>query len=81
MRVTQVEHIKNFELKVKFYNGKSKTIDFKNFLKKAVNPMTSKYYNVNRFKKVKIEHGYLSWGNNEMDLSGESLYNWEKYSD
>jgi len=39
--------------------------------------MTTKYRNIELFKKFKVEYGNLSWGiDGEMELSAESLYNW-----
>lgn len=76
MNIIWVKHIKGHLLEMKFSNGVVKKVDLSIFLKSAVNPMTLAYRKVKRFKEVKVLHGNLSW-NEEMDLSGESLYNWK----
>jgi hypothetical protein len=76
--IDRVNYLSGYLLEIFFNNGKIKKVDFKNFLMKAQNPMTTKYRNLKLFKKVKIENGDLTWGkDSEMDLSAESLYKWK----
>lgn len=76
--IDRVNYLSGYLLEIFFSNGKIKKVDLKNFLMKAQNPMTTKYRNLQLFKKVKIENGNLTWGKDgEMDLSAESLYKWK----
>ena len=74
MKAVKVEYIKDYQLKVEFEDGKVNVIDFKEFLKNANNPMTSKYINLKFFKEVKIMNGILSWNDFELCFSPESIY-------
>ena len=77
MKVIEVTFI-DYCLLVKFDNKDIKKVDLHNWLKKSKQPMTSKFLNKNEFAKVKIDMGFLSWNNGEMELSAESLYHHEK---
>ncbi|MBE2188364.1 MAG: DUF2442 domain-containing protein [Candidatus Kapabacteria bacterium] len=77
MKVKNAKYIQEYIIDVFFDDETVKRIDFRNFLFSATNPMTTKYRNIELFKKVKVEYGNLSWGiDGEMELSAESLYNW-----
>lgn len=73
MFISKAEHIKKFVLKVTFSDGTTAIADFEPFLKKSLHPMIRKYYNIERFKKFRIDTGFLSWGRGEMEISGESI--------
>lgn len=45
---------------------KVQEIDFEQFLKKARNPMTKKYWDKAGFKNFHLEYGDLVWGDFEM---------------
>lgn len=75
MRIIAVRYIKDYQLEITFANKVTRTVDLKDFLQSAKNPMTAAYRDLDLFRKVKVTHGHLSWG--EMDLSGETLYSWE----
>lgn len=77
MKVIDVKHLDQYKLEIKFSDNSIKCIDLKKFLMTAKNPMTTVYRNIELFKKVNITHGNLSWGDSEMDLSAESLFNWK----
>lgn len=78
MKVKNVKYIREYVIEVSFEDKTVKHIDFKNFLMSAMNPMTTKYRNIELFKTVCVEYGNLSWGKDgEMELSAESLYNWK----
>ena len=77
MKVKKVKYNKGYLLEVYFQNGTVRQVNLKNFLLSAINPMTTKYRRIKLFKTVIVKNGHLSWGNSEMDLSAESLYNWK----
>jgi hypothetical protein len=77
MKIVDVKHLSEYRLEIKFSDNTVKQVDLKNFLLSSKNPMTSTYRDVELFKQVRVAHGHLSWGDGEMDLSAESLYNWK----
>ena len=74
MKIAEIKYLSDYKLEIKFEDGKVNLVDFKNFLNKSQNPMISKYRNINKFKKVKIDTGFLSWNDGEMEISSQSLY-------
>ena len=77
MRIVKVKWIKDYLLEVTFDDGKVKVTDFSDFLIHARNPMSNQFLDIKRFKKARIDHGDLTWGNGEMDFSAESIYDRE----
>ena len=77
MKITKVSYLKEYLLEVTFYNGKVIQADFTDFLKKAVHPCGVKYRDKKLFAGVKVQYGFLCWGNGEMEISGESIYKGE----
>ncbi|HLG35592.1 MAG TPA: DUF2442 domain-containing protein [Bacteroidia bacterium] len=74
MPLKEVRYIRDYKLELIFNNGRKKIHDFENFLFSSVNPLVTKYRQVNLFKKVKIDStGCISWGKNEMDLNPYDL--------
>jgi hypothetical protein len=80
MRILSVKYINGYLLEITFSNKVVKRVDLSKFLKTETNPMTTAFRNKKLFKKVYVEYGHLTWlaGENELNLSAEGLYNWEK---
>lgn len=78
MNIVAVEYIKDYQLKVVFDDGDVRIADFGEFLRKAKNPMSTQFRDIKKFKKVKIDHGDLSW-KDEMDFPADEIYK-GKYS-
>ena len=76
MRVVSVKWIKDYLLKVTFNNGDIRIANFRYFLFAARNPMTTQFRDIKKFKKVKIDHGDLSW-KDEMDFEADSIWEGE----
>jgi hypothetical protein len=57
-------------LDLQFDDGKTKTTDFKKFI---VSGVSAKLADVDFFKQVKVENGYLIWPNG-YDLCPNTLY-------
>lgn len=66
--------LKEYRLKLIFNDGKSKTVDFGNFLKNSRNPMTKKFLKKSNFQDYKIKYGDLVWGDYEMCFPIWDLY-------
>jgi len=78
MKIIAVKYLSDYKLEVKFANGKIVIADFENFITSAQNPMITQFANKTKFRKVKIEAGFLTWGDGEMEISALSVY--EKYN-
>jgi hypothetical protein len=76
MKAVSVKHIEAYKLEVMFSNGKNRVVDMENFILNARNPMTAQFRDVELFKQARIERGNVTWLDNEMDISGESIYKW-----
>ena len=74
MKVSKVKYLSGYKLEIKFDDGKVNVVDFENFFNKSQNPMIYKYKNINKFKKVEIDTGFLSWNDGEMEISSQTLY-------
>ena len=73
MRIEAVKYLEDYKLAIRFFTGENKIVDLEAWLKKQVNPMVLPYLNKENFKKVKLDSGFLSWGDGEMEISGDSL--------
>ena len=72
--IQKAEYVGNYKIKLLFSDGIEKTINFKQFLKNAKNPMTSKYLDENLFKSFSIEYGDIIWNDYEMCFPIWNLY-------
>jgi hypothetical protein len=74
MKIVKVKYLDTYRLQVLFDDGKTVVADFRSFLLKSGNPMTTQFRSVSLFKKVKVWNGHLTWMDGEMDISAESVY-------
>ncbi len=72
--VREATYVDNYKIRVKFTNGKTRTIDCGNFLKKQTHPSLKKYLNISQFKIFRIQNGNINWNNYEMIFPVEALY-------
>ena len=71
MSVIKAEHIKDYMLKLTFYDGKEKTIDFEKGLKTA--KIYLPYLKRKKFLKLKVDNGNLRWPGNVLDFHYDQL--------
>lgn len=64
--IISAEYLKDFKIKLMFNDGKTKTIDFGNFLNSSLNPMIKKYLKKSNFQNFKVKYGDLVWGDYEI---------------
>ena len=74
IEIVNANYASNYKIEIIFSDGKEKTIDFEEFLRQAKNPMTTKFLDLKKFKKFKIEYGDLIWGDYEMCFPLWDLY-------
>ena len=74
MKIINVKYIDGYKLEILFSNKEIKIADFEFFLKKAKNPTITENLKIEKFKKVSIDTGFLSWNNGDMEISAQSVY-------
>ena len=65
--IEEAKYVEDYQIYMKFNDGKENIIDFKNFIFKSRHPDINKYKNIDLFKKFNLEFGDLEW--NDYDLS------------
>ncbi|MDQ3255905.1 MAG: DUF2442 domain-containing protein [Acidobacteriota bacterium] len=73
----KAEYVSGYKLRLFFENGKVRVIDFAPFLRRARNPMSTKYLDVSEFKKFTLRDGNLDWNDMEMCFPVADLYDGE----
>lgn len=72
--IKKVKYLGNYKLKAYFKDGSVKIADFEDFILNSKNPSIRKFIDKDRFSKVVIECGDLSWENGEMDFPSDDVY-------
>jgi Protein of unknown function (DUF2442) len=62
--VKNATYLDGYRISIAFNNGKSKIVDFADFITHNNKEVVSKYKNLAYFKKFKIEDGNIVWGKN-----------------
>ncbi|MDR1834823.1 MAG: DUF2442 domain-containing protein [Fusobacteriaceae bacterium] len=73
LSVVNVSRQKDYKVLVKFNDGKSGVIDFKEILEHDHRNIIRELLNLNMFKTVKIQYDTLTWDNG-VDFAPEYLY-------
>ncbi len=71
--IVRVKHVRAYLLEVWFNDGTTKQVNFANFLFSTDNPLMTKYRDVALFKRARVRNGDISWGRNDMDISGSEV--------
>lgn len=74
MKILNVNYLDNYRLEILFNNKETKIADFENFLLTAKNPSINENLDKNKFKKVVVDTGFLSWNNGSMEIDAYSIY-------
>lgn len=74
LKVTQAQYQSGYKIKLLFNDNTERVVDFGPFLKQSRNPNIMDYLDVNEFKKFRIEHGNLMWGDFQMIFPIMDLY-------
>jgi len=74
LEIVGAEYATGYQIHLSFNDGTHRVMDFEPFLKKAQNPMISKYRRLKEFKSFHISNGDLMWGDFEMIFPIEDLY-------
>ena len=74
LEVTEAKYVSGYKLLLTFDDGTRRVVDFGPFLKKAKNPMITKFRRLKEFKSFYIHDGDLMWGDFEMIFPIMDLY-------
>jgi hypothetical protein len=74
LRITNADYLSDYNIRLSFNDGLVRVMDFEPFLKKAQNPMITKYRKLRNFKKFHLHYGDLMWGDFEMIFPIEDLH-------
>lgn len=75
--IEKTEYQGDYRIRFVFSDGTEKIIEFRDFLKNAKNPMTSKYLDENLFQSFTIGYGDIVWNDYEMCFPIWDLYEGE----
>lgn len=74
INITEAKYLDDYRIALFFDDGTQRVVDFELFLRRARNPMTTKYLDANRFKEFQIVHGNIEWNGKEMAFPVADLY-------
>ena len=77
LRVKDAKYVPRYKVDIRFNDGARRVVDFGPFLKKATNPMFTKYRRLKQFKSFRIQDGDLMWGDFELIFPITDLYRGE----
>jgi Protein of unknown function (DUF2442)/Putative addiction module component len=77
LRITDAEYVSGHKISLTFNDGLVRVMDFGPFLRKAMNPQTTKFRSLRKFKMFHLQHGDLMWGDYDMIFPIEDLYRGE----
>lgn len=66
LEITEAKYVSGYKICLTFNDGTKRIMDFGPFLRKARNPMLTKYRRLKEFKSFHIQDGDLMWGDFEM---------------
>lgn len=79
MEIINAKYLEYPIIEVTFDNGERRTANFTKFLHESQLQQVRKWAEPEMFAQFRIENGTLCWGENEMDINPENIYN-NKYS-
>jgi len=71
MTITNAEHVTDYKIKLTFFDGTSKVIDFEEKLNDR--EIYRPYLKMKKFLKFKIDHNALRWPGNVLDFHYNQL--------
>jgi len=77
LEIIEAKYVSGYKIHLTFNDGKARVMDFEKFLRKAMNPETTQYRQLRKFKKFHLHYGDLMWGDFEMIFPITDLYKGE----
>jgi hypothetical protein len=72
MNILSVKHSKDYIVEVVFKNGLAQKINLKNYIFSFDHPNVNPYRDIENFKRVRVEYGFLAW-DDSFEILGEDL--------
>jgi len=66
LEIKEAKYVPRYKMDLRFNDGVRRVVDFAPFLRRATNPMFTKYRRLKEFKAFQIRDGDLTWGDFEM---------------
>jgi hypothetical protein len=66
LKITKARYLCGYKVELAFNDKTARTINFEPFLRGSTNPEITQFRKANRFRKFRIVHGNLMWGDFEM---------------
>ena len=70
--IVKASYAGEYKIKLLFKDGSSGIVDLSEYPNKG--NVFNLFLNMNYFRNFRIEHGTLVWGNGELDITPEALY-------
>lgn len=74
IRIRNATNIANYRIKLDFFDGVERIVDFEPFLKNSNHPEIRKYLDLDQFNKYEIVNGNLNWNDFDMIFPVSDLY-------
>ena len=70
--VTNAQYVGNYKIHLDFEDGSSGVVDLSDYPERGT--LFSAFFDLDYFSSFYVEHGALLWGNGEIDIAPEKLY-------
>jgi len=70
--VTQAEYVGDYNIRLEFEDGASGVVDLSDYPEQGT--VFSAFFDLDFFSKFYVQHGTVVWGNGEIDIAPEKLY-------
>ena len=77
LKVDAAKLLSDYQIQIKFSDGREKHIDFEPFLTKSLHPSIKKYLDPKKFSKFSIIDGNLNWNDYDLIFPISDLYSGE----
>ncbi len=74
IKINSAKYLSDYVIRILFSDGTEHTVDFKQFLQKALHPSIKKYLDENKFKSFDLVDGNLNWNDHDLIFPLEDLY-------
>lgn len=74
MDIVKIKYLKDYKIECTFSDNKVVVADLESFVVGHKHPSISKYKDIVLFKTVRIDMGAPAWGDNDWDISPDSIY-------
>jgi hypothetical protein len=70
--VTEAHHIREYQVQLRFRDGSGGIVDLTSYADR--DNVFRAFLDMNYFRRFRVEYGALVWGQGELDLAPETLY-------